>query len=1035
MQLTSLERNAQERPTAPASPRLTLAGETRLILDLRANALTANALEGTVVLETAVISARQMSVAQREPTRLRIANGWMQIEQCDWTLPGGTLTASGRIGLEPQNDSDIRLAGATSLRLADAFLPGRGDGQVGFDVQIRGSRAGWQYGGTIELDEANLVMPGGRLSLTGWSGRLVMSDDAVVASGLHGQINGGDVVIEGAVTRSGDASAPLTVTAKNVFFEVLRGLRSELDAALTWSSEGGRPRLSGNATITADAYREPAAAMLRTVTALTRSSAGARQALPEWLGRTALDIAVQANGPLTLDNSVGDLAVVPDLHLTGTIADAALKGSMNIVDDGRIRVGGRLYRLRDSAIEFAPEQGLVPRLNVSGETRIGSYDVILRVTGPADAIETSLSSNPPLGERDLQSLLVTGQTAGVTGEGSNTDAFAVGAVSGGVLGLAGEFVGLDSVSVGSGDDLELVSSDVEPSTRLTVSKRLGPRFEVVLSQNLDDSELTWIIIYRPRAGYAFSLSSRDGVETTLGFRQELTFGPGYSAPPTVAGERRASDVVTHIAVNGEPGFSPEEVRGALRLRENDEFDFRQWSKDRERLRRFYCERGYCGVRVTPTRTVTDAPKRREVTLDYRIVRGRRTELEVVGYPASKALLERLKIAWADIMVPQLLAEELERVARGHLIDEGYLRARVEAVLDSSRPDITHATVRVTAGSRTTARELVFEGNEAIETEALQQLAVERDPAEAVWKDSAPLLQEIAAEYRSRGYLAATPTVADLVFEGDRAVLPIRIVEGPLARVATLRMVGIPAERQAPVEAALGLAIGSAFAEGAERPARARLERHYRDIGFREARVEATARVDGAAGTADLTFTVTEGAPSIVRAVSVEGVETTNAGLVDRAVTVKPGAAAGQIDAVATQRRLYGLGTFRSAEVRFEPVPSGFPGDSRAVDAVIAVQEPRRYLLRYGVSLSDEYRAGTRRKRSLRRCRRRSSRSQFPRPRHRAGAWRSVPTRSQQLARLVRDASPRNAPGPYERLAHCAHGRPAQQRHGDQCLRR
>jgi outer membrane protein assembly factor BamA len=83
--------------------------------------------------------------------------------------------------------------------------------------------------------------------------------------------------------------------------------------------------------------------------------------------------------------------------------------------------------------------------------------------------------------------------------------------------------------------------------------------------------------------------------------------------------------------------------------------------------------------------------------------------------------------------------------------------------------------------------------------------------------------------------------------------------------------------------------GSTFAEGAERAARARLERHYRDIGYRNARAEVTIRVTGGEGRADLTFTVGEGAPSIVREVGVEGVQTTNDGLVTRAVTVKPGA--------------------------------------------------------------------------------------------------------------------------------------------------
>ena len=79
-------------------------------------------------------------------------------------------------------------------------------------------------------------------------------------------------------------------------------------------------------------------------------------------------------------------------------------------------------------------------------------------------------------------------------------------MSGDVLGFAGQFLGFDSVVVGTTDDLALVSSDVDPALRLTVSKRLGSRFELVLSDNLDDNELTWVIIYRPRPGFEFRVT-------------------------------------------------------------------------------------------------------------------------------------------------------------------------------------------------------------------------------------------------------------------------------------------------------------------------------------------------------------------------------------------------------------------------------------------------------------------------------------------------------------------------------------------------
>ena len=128
-----------------------------------------------------------------------------------------------------------------------------------------------------------------------------------------------------------------------MFLEIPRGLRSELDVDLTWSSENGRAQLSGTATISADAYREPATAMVRMVSALTRASRGEAPGVAGLAGRPALDVRLQANGPLTLENSVGNVEMVPDLRLTGTVADPGLTGSIGIVDDGRIRsAGGRI---------------------------------------------------------------------------------------------------------------------------------------------------------------------------------------------------------------------------------------------------------------------------------------------------------------------------------------------------------------------------------------------------------------------------------------------------------------------------------------------------------------------------------------------------------------------------------------------------------------------------------------------------------------------------------------------------------------------
>ena len=124
-------------------------------------------------------------------------------------------------------------------------------------------------------------------------------------------------------------------------------------------------------------------------------------------------------------------------------------------------------------------------------------------------------------------------------------------------------------------------------------------------------------------------------------------------------------------------------------------------------------------------------------------------------------------------------------------------------------------------------------------------------AASVWNDPTPLVEEIVAEYASRGYLAATAAVGDPLLDGDRATLPVLISEGPLARVETLQVAGVSAVRQQGAQAALGLAIGSPFAEGAERAARVRLERYYRDRGYRDARVDAADPRGGARRTCQI----------------------------------------------------------------------------------------------------------------------------------------------------------------------------------------
>jgi outer membrane protein insertion porin family len=930
-------------------------GTLNVIVEGAASSARLDAIRATLRDETGEITLGGFALKSARPTELRLEDGLLHTDQFEWHGPRSTFSASGSVGLVDGVDGRLRLTGDGSLALLTLLVPARIDGRSRFDLELSGPPGRREWLGTVGLEEGSAVVQRWRLALADWSGNVVLDRDRIDIEGLRGQFNGGEATIEGRFPVGTGTKAPqsLTVTVGGAFLDLPEGLRSQIDANLEWSHTSVGARLSGEATVTARPYREPATEIARIAAALIERSGGSPIELPGTLAATTLDVRLSTVGPLAVTNSVASVELLPELQLTGTLSSPALRGQVAVADDGRIQFGGRQYRLRDSRVEFRPDRGLTPTLAVSGETRVADYTVFLRLSGTADEFETALSSDPPLGERDLQTLLVTGQREAL-GRDSSSEQNAVGAVSGDVLGFAGQFLGFDAVTVSTTDDLALVSSDVDPALRLTVSKRIGRRFELVLSDNLDDNELTWVIIYRPRPGFEFRVLSRDNTEFTGEFRQEFPFGPGVSPPRTPPRRRQASDRVAAVTVSGEPGFAPAEVLTATSLRAGDEFDFSRWLEDRDRIARLYQQRGYFAARIVPTRRRLEAERdQQRVALDYRVTRGPRTVLLITGYAIPSDVEATLRQTWSESVLIDLLEADLTRVMHGHMVDVGFLRAAIAVDVDTSQPDTVTAVVKVDPGPRSTERHLAFSGNTVFSERELLS-TIEASPGLVPpWRDPAPLLDVLQAAYAARGYLAMTATPGAVVFAGRAATLPIVVAEGPLARVASITVNGANRVGQPAAAAATGLSIGGTYVTGGERSARAALERYYRNLGYRDAVVELRSTVDAARGRVDVTAAVDEGAQHVVRAVQTTGVESTREATVERAVHIEPGSPASPAVADATRRRLYDVGTFRSAEVTFAPV--GERTDATVpVDAIVTVQESKRFLLLYGLEVTNQY---------------------------------------------------------------------------------
>ncbi len=928
------------------------AGRILIAANLSAARPELESIAGDFRLDQAEVTSGNTTLTQVQPTRLRLEAGQIMIESFHWKGPNSAFTGDGVIGLARGARSDARLRLDSGLDAVADFLTGRATGRVTGTIAIQGTSDDWIVTTDATLADATWLIPQVRMLLDGWSGHLRIDKDGRGVADLSGRVNGGPVSIKGDLlfaSTSPERGVGITIAARDVLVDVPQGLHSQIGADLILRLSQQTPQLSGKVEVTANNYTEPATRILELVHSFSSTTSGLSESvLPPALAETALDIAMTVTDPVLVDNSVATVELMPDLRLRGTLDSPALSGSIAVIDDGRIRLGGHAYRLRDSQLRFAPTERLAPTLDVTGDTRIGEYKVSVHISGTPDGVETTFSSVPPLGERELQSLIVTGQTDPST-QGNEKDNFAAAAAATDILGFAGRFVGLDSVRLGAAN-LDLVSADVSTDQHLTVSKSLGRTFDLIFSDNLEDGTVTWVIVWKPSPNHEFRASSVEDGSRALEYRRTRLFGPGSAG--AMAGERRSTSSqatrVTAVEITGTPGFSEAEIHDRLELDAGDAFDVRRWIEDRRRLESLYRDRGYHRVRIVPTRR--DDRERREVALAYDIERGPETVIETTGDRLPGDAVKRMYDAWRGLPFADVARPEFERIARDELARRGYYRPDVRFDFLPESADLAKVVVQVARGPEISRLDIAWSGNRAVAATDLDAL-VRAERESDVWVDPQSIAWHLRQLYGSRGYLEATASVGVPRINADTAIMPITIVEGVQSRVADVQINGVEASRLADARKALNVTVGDAFAPNTPVDASRRLRAFYLARGYRSAAVtHAISRRPDA--TVAVAWTIKEGPLHIVKDVSVVGAESTNTGLVQDAVTLEPDAVLSQDTVDATRRNLYDIGSFRRIDFDFgessiQPPTAG----PLPVAVTIQAEEPRRFQLKYGIKFT------------------------------------------------------------------------------------
>jgi outer membrane protein assembly factor BamA len=844
----------------------------------------------------------------------------------------------------------MSVAGLVDLRLLSAVTSTLAfDGTANVDALIQGTVSKPLADGRIVLDNAEIAVAEPRLLLSELTGPIVLDGQRVVFDGVRGLANGGALAVDGplefaGLTLSGGA---LNIQAQGVALELPRGLRSELDALVTFRPDPKAPSLTGDIRIVQSGYTETI-----TLAALAR-----RAALPVtptnaesgYLDRLQLNLTVTTTEGLSVDNNYGRLAADANVRLIGTAAEPGMEGRITLREGGQIYLAGRTFRITRGDISFTDRRHIHPEFNIAAESRIGNENVTMTLTGTLERPTIDLTSE--------NGGMTPGQiAAGIVGSSNAETALTI--LSADLLGVTGRAIGLDAFRVERGDyfdadfdyqvDPSLISTDLtDPTTRLTVGKRLSDQVEFTVSQNLrENGKATFVISYFPRRNIELRAISRDNGELSFGVRHQVTFGRGQSRPPS---ERRVPPIITAVTfADVEPAIEAI-ARDQIGLGPGDAFDFLELQDDVDAILEAFREMGYLEARVRTRRT--ESEDQRSVALEYRIERGPQTVLELTGVIAPAALVDELEDAWHRNVFDQFLIEDLTHRVRAHLVSTGELASIVVGRVDRPSAGTKRLRIEVTPGIPVSSREIRFIGNSHIGSDRLMQEIAAAGLELEAWLDRAVVERMVRQVYNEEGFLRAEVAGRPLDVDGSTGVLYFDITEGPRAELTAVKWAGIADARLPAIQKVAALDTPRPYVVSEVNEARSRIEDEYRRLGFNDADVEIVPEVlPGEVVT--LTAQVDEGPQQILQDVELQGLEVTRGKVLTEALRFEFGKPVDLDEWAVARKRLYDTNVFRLVDI--QPVPVGDAvGGVQPIKAVVRVEEYPEWSFRYGFQLEGE----------------------------------------------------------------------------------
>ena len=924
-------------PTFPQDIGFNLTGR----VDLRGPLAQPKTLEADGRFDKLRLEVAEAYAANEAPIAGRLRDGRLHLDPAVLSGPGTRIEVSGEAGIDPKQSVEVDLNGRFDLPLLRTFVRGllaEGTGEIG--LKIRGPRDDPDFSGSLKVDAPHVRYPGLPFPIDDVVERITFDGFSAVIDSLNFRAGGGTVIGTGemllgkAGASRGLASilaADVRLSGHGVSAEFPEGFRSVSDPDLHLVYDPTGLQLEG----TVDFVRAVYSRDFKIESTLLSGRGGSPfsfGAPPEPVGSMRLDLTLRAPEELWLRNDFGRIEGEANLHIGGTAADPSILGRVTALEGSTIDFNRVRYHVQSGTIDFNDPNVIDPQFDLNAETTVADYGISLRVEGTVESFRYELTSDPPLSEPDIVSVLLTGRP--VSTLGSTSSAISPESVSAYLAGqisqtLSTHFLGRVAPDVIAIDPLESVATQgSDPATRVTLGKQITPDLRLTYSDLLGSGEAaSYQVDYR--VGRHVGLVSERTPEGSIAGDLRFTLPGRDPVPPWEAFDlAHAQADLGEVKFAGTLGLEEKDVRRKLRLKTGQRHDRARVSDRLDRLLAWYQRKGYLTAELDVDETATASGA---IDLTVNVNAGPRMELKIEGTGGRQPLKQAIVPLFSQSLFFEETIEDARARVESLVRDRGHRVATVAAQVRNDDPALTRVLFRVTPGPKTQAQEVRIEGTQQIEEEAVRR---EIDTHADDWRHrgivkGGRVTEDAAAIhtlYVLKGFPEADVPPADVILQGEdgrRADVVFHVVEGPRVSLGVPRFEGNRGIDEERLKVLMDITEGEPYTRATIEAAVARVRRAYDDAGWPDARItwsDEKTSGDEESEVRDLVVSIEENLRQQVSDVTIGANIITDDDTIRRALRIQPYKALSRADLLASQSRLYRLGLFRAVEVRPGAMP-------------------------------------------------------------------------------------------------------------------